>query len=323
MAGAAAGLDALAGVDHRLDTLAERMRALVIESQDLSAELRGYCDAIAGEDGSLDAIEERLATIERLTRKHGGTIAAVLEHGAKARARRDRLASAEVALAQTTARLGEARATLDDHVCALRHARELAAPRLAVAVREQLAALAMGDATFEVCLTPRDAGPAGSDAVEFMIAPNPGVPPGPLREIGSGGELSRVMLALATVPHRAAPARGGARAAAPAASCTAHATLVFDEVDAGIGGHTARAVGERLREIGHTRQVLCITHLPQIASLGDRHFSVVKGPATDPTRAAVVQLAEAEVVSELVRMLGADVADSAARRHARDLRKAA
>ena len=98
---------------------------------------------------------------------------------------------------------------------------------------------------------------------------------------------------------------------------------MFDEVDAGIGGHTARAVGERLREIGHTRQVLCITHLPQIASLGDRHFSVVKDTAADPTRAAVLQLADDEVVSELVRMLGADAADSAARRHARDLRKAA
>src|ERR1019366_3629717 len=142
-----------------------------------------------------------------------------------------------------------------------------------------------------------------------------------LREIASGGELSRVMLALATVPNRPAPARGAARTAAQASS--SHATLVFDEVDAGIGGHTARAVGERLRDLGHTRQVLCITHLPQIASLGDRHFSVVKDTAADPTRATVVQLAEAEVVSELVRMLVADDADSTARRHARDLRKAA
>jgi DNA repair protein RecN (Recombination protein N) len=324
MAGAAAGLDALAGVDPQLDELAERLRALVIESRDLSAELRGYCERIAGEDGSLDAVEERLASVERLTRKHGGTIAAVLDHAADARTRRDQLAGAEVALARATARLGEAHAALDDHVRVLRHARELAAPRLALAVHEQLAALAMGDATFEVSLIQRDDGPTGGDAVEFMIAPNPGVAPGPLREIGSGGELSRVMLALATVPHRAAPARGGARtASAIVSSPFAHATLVFDEVDAGIGGHTARAVGERLREIGHTRQVLCITHLPQIASLGDRHFSVVKDTAADPTRAAVLQLADDEVVSELVRMLGADAADSAARRHARDLRKAA
>ena len=94
-------------------------------------------------------------------------------------------------------------------------------------------------------------------------------------------------------------------------------------MDAGIGGHTARAVGARLRELGEARQVLCITHLPQIASLGDRHFTIVKDTSADPTRATVVQLSESEVVSELVRMLGADTADTAARRHARDLRRAA
>jgi DNA repair protein RecN (Recombination protein N) len=158
-----------------------------------------------------------------------------------------------------------------------------------------------------------------------MIAPNPGVPPGPLREIGSGGELSRVMLALATVPDRPAPVRGARVGAEDASSsvASAQATLVFDEVDAGIGGHTARAVGERLRDLGRGRQVLCITHLPQIASLGDRHFSVVKDTAVDPTRATVLQLPEADVVSELVRMLGAEETDGAARRHAQDLRKAA
>jgi DNA repair protein RecN (Recombination protein N) len=326
IAGAAGGLAALAGVDPQLDVLAERMRALVIESQDLSVELRGYCEQIIGEDGSLDTIEERLESIERLVRKHGGTLAAVLDYAAEARVRRDQLVGAEVALTQATARLGEAQAALDEHVLALRRARELHAPRLELAVREQLASLAMADATFEVSLSPRESGPLGGDGVEFMIAPNPGVPPGPLREIGSGGELSRVMLALATVPGRPAPARGGARAGAQSASSSsssAQATLVFDEVDAGIGGHTARAVGERLRDLGRARQVLCITHLPQIASLGDRHFSVVKDTSADPTRAAVLQLAEGDVVSELVRMLGADAADSAARRHARDLRKAA
>lgn len=101
------------------------------------------------------------------------------------------------------------------------------------------------------------------------------------------------------------------------------ATLVFDEIDAGIGGHTARAVGERLRRLGESRQVLCITHLPQIASLGARHFSVVKDATADPASATVVQLGEPEVVSELVRMLGAQDTDRAARRHAMDLRRAA
>jgi DNA repair protein RecN (Recombination protein N) len=158
-----------------------------------------------------------------------------------------------------------------------------------------------------VLFSEREPGPSGADTVEFMIAPNPGVPAGPLREIASGGELSRIMLAIMSV------------ASAPSADVT----LVFDEVDAGISGHTARAVGARLRELGAGRQVLCITHLPQIASLAARHFSVVKDTSADTTRASVHQLGEPEVISELVRMLGAPERDVSARRHARELRKAA
>ena len=165
----------------------------------------------------------------------------------------------------------------------------------------------MGDASFEVVLGEREPGPAGGDSVEFMLAPNPGVPAGPLREVASGGELSRVMLAIMSV----------------AGASSTGSTLVFDEVDAGIGGHTARTVGARLRELGQRRQVLCITHLPQVASLGARHFSIVKDTRAEPTRTTVVQLGERDVVSELVRMLGADTDDTAARRHARDMRRAA
>ena len=185
-------------------------------------------------------------------------------------------------------------------------------------MREQLAALAMADAEFEVTLTERAPGPTGGDAVELLIAPNPGVPAGPLREIASGGELSRVMLAVIT-----ASADGERAGVQDAGEQAALGTLVFDEIDAGIGGHTARAVGERLRALGETMQVVCITHLPQIASLGARHFSVVKDTSADPTLATVVQLGEPQVVSELVRMLGAEDSDATARRHARDLRKAA
>jgi len=210
-------------------------------------------------------------------------------------------------------------------VPALRAARQAAAPLLERGVREQLASLAMPGASFEIALSEREAGPSGGDAVEFLIAPNPGVPSGPLREIASGGELSRVMLALVTASVRALPA--GARAKGRRASTgdcpPVGETLVFDEIDAGIGGHAARAVGARLQELGQTRQLLCITHLPQIASLGERHFSIAKQTADELARTTVVQLAEREVVSELVRMLGADAEDAAARRHARDLRRAA
>jgi DNA repair protein RecN (Recombination protein N) len=319
LVGAAIGqLEALDGVDPALDALAERMRAILIESQDLAAELRGYgeraveqdlADVLGqlGQELSLDALEERLAAIERLARKHGGSIGAVLEYAQRARARHEELAGAEVALAQTSEQLRQAHAELERHVLSVRGARQEAVSSFAPAVREQLAALAMADATFEVLLEQREPGPTGADAVEFVIAPNPGVPAGPLREIASGGELSRVMLAIMSVAHASA----------------ADATLIFDEVDAGIGGQTARVVGARLRELGEHRQVLCITHLPQIASLGARHFSIVKDTGSEPTRTTVEQLAEGEVVSELVRMLGADSDDMVARRHARDLRRAA
>jgi DNA repair protein RecN (Recombination protein N) len=338
LAGANASLEALAGVDSRLDALAERLRALSIESDDLAGELRGYSeepelgDSGAGEL-TLDGIEERLAAVERLMRKHGGSIERVLEHAERSRARRDELAGADLALEQAGERLEQAQAVLDQHVKALRKARLAAAPQLEKGVREQLASLAMPDATFAVQLEEREAGSSGGDAVDFQIAPNPGVPAGPLREIASGGELSRVMLALATAGRQATPvvkraAKGksaaGAAAAGPARGQPApDETLVFDEIDAGIGGHAARAVGARLRELGETRQVLCITHLPQIASLAERHFSIAKETSDELARTSVVQLAEREVVSELVRMLGADTEDTAARRHARDLRRAA
>jgi len=312
MASAAPALDALDGVDPQLDALAERLRGLFIEAEDLAGELRRYCEqpdsaGVGAENGGLAGIEERLMVLERLLRKHGGSIQAVLDHGARARTRRDQLAGAEDALAHTERALAEAVAGFEKCATALHAARGRAAPALARAVREQLASLAMAEASFEVLLSARDAGPSGSDSVEFVIAPNPGVPAGPLREIASGGELSRVMLAIMSV----------------AATSSSDSTLVFDEVDAGIGGHTARAVGARLRELGEARQVLCITHLPQIASLGDRHFTIEKDTSAEPTRASVAQLGEREVVSELVRMLGADSADVAARRHARDLRRAA
>jgi DNA repair protein RecN (Recombination protein N) len=314
LAGAGARLDGLVGVDPDLDALAERLRTVLVESQDLAAELRYYGERAAGEEQSLGEVEERLAATERLMRKHGGSIAEVLAYAERARVRRGELERAEVALADTDLRLAGVREERERQVSLLRRARHEAAPRLADAVREQLAALAMGDAGFEVSLSEQRPGPSGGDAVEMLLAANRGVPGGPLREIASGGELSRAMLAVI--------AASGVLASHGVVGSEA-ATLVFDEIDAGIGGHTARAVGERLRALGQSRQVICITHLPQVASLGARHFAIVKDASVDPTLAEVVQLGEGEVVSELVRMLGAADTDTAARRHARDLRKAA
>jgi DNA repair protein RecN (Recombination protein N) len=306
LAAGGAALDGVAGVDVGLDVLAERWRALAIEADDLAADLRRYAEGLEAEPGALDRAEERLTVLERLKRKHGGTIAAVLAHAEQCRARRDELAGAEVALERATAELDAASAELRSLAGELSAARAKAAPRLAAEVRSRLADLAMAGATFEIALEPREPGPSGADSVEFLIAPNAGVPAGPLREIASGGELSRVMLAL----------MGAANASGAAA-------LVFDEVDAGIGGHTARAVGAQLRALAAGRQVVCITHLPQIASLAERHFSIAKDPAAEPALTTVTALEGGAVVAELVRMLGADADDVAARRHARELLKAA
>ena len=328
-------LDDVADVDARLDGLAERLRAVAIEAGDLAGELRAYAEQGGLEDSSseqptLDGVEERLAALERLMRKHGGDIRGVLDHAERSRARHEELAGAELALERQHAGLAQAQAQLDGHALALREAREQAAPLLERGVCEQLAALGMADATFAVRLSEREPGPAGADEVEFTVAPNRGVPAGPLREIASGGELSRVMLALAVAsdgaaspPRRLGKSESGHGPRARRDGGRPAETFVFDEIDAGIGGHAARAVGARLRELGAKRQVLCITHLPQIASLGERHFSIVKESSDRLARTSVVQLDEREVVSELVRMLGADEGDSTARKHARDLRKAA
>ena len=311
LAESARALDAAGGVDSTLDGLAERVRAALFEVEDLGGELRRYGEELEAEPGRLEQVEERLALLDRLQRKHGGSIAAVLEHARRCRERRDELAGAEVALEGGTAELQRAQAELDELAGALSKARSAAASRLAAQVRERLGELAMEGAGFEVSLPARERrGPAGDESAEFVIAPNPGVPAGPLREIASGGELSRVMLALLGVAAEAGGEGGGP-------------LLVFDEVDAGIGGHTARAVGERLRALAAGRQVLCITHLPQVASLADRHFRIEKDAGASLARANVAELRSDDVVGELVRMLGADAEDTAARRHARSLLKAA
>jgi DNA repair protein RecN (Recombination protein N) len=150
----------------------------------------------------------------------------------------------------------------------------------------------------------------------MVIAPNPGIPAGPLREIASGGEVSRVMLALLSVAHGDS---GGRKPRGKPQDPTQAPLLVFDEIDTGVGGHTARAVGQHLRDLAGGRQLLCITHLPQVAALADRHFTVCKQSKTVPAQATVAELDGDQVVAEVVRMLGASADDQAAGQHARQL----
>ncbi len=316
LAAAGAQLDAAAAIDPALGGLAARLMSLRYEAEDIGSELRAYLEVegIEAAPGRLEQAEERLAVFARLERKHGGSIEEVLRHAERCRVRRDALEHADVALEDALRESAEARAELEGLAARLSELRAVAAPRLSAAVSERLAELAMADARFTVELTPRTdgCGPRGADHVELSISSAPGLPAGLLREVASGGELSRVMLALLSVAHgEASAAREPGR------------LLVFDEIDAGIGGLTARAVGEHLRRLAEGGQILCITHLPQVAALGARHFTIVKDSAVAPARTSVTALDGDAVVGELVRMLGADEGDRAASRHARELLRAA
>ena len=321
LAAAAGQLEAAAQLDSALREPAERLAALQYEVADLGGELNAYLTEVSGDveggPARLEEIESRLALLARLERKHGGTVADVLAHADRCRARRDELEGAESELDQVAVELERELAARDELAGKLTRARTKAAPKLAREVRARLAELAMGDARFEIALSPREGGcgPRGADAIEMEIAPNAGGVLAPLREAASGGELSRVMLALLSVAHSEPAAKGDTAPTRP--------LLVFDEIDAGIGGHTARAVGEHLRALASGRQVLCITHLPQVAALAEAHFTIVKDTKAKTATTTVSSLQGDEIVSELVRMMGASDADNAANLHARELLRAA
>ena len=307
LAAAEASSQSVSDADAEMAALAQRLTALRLEAEDLGVELRRYADSLEAEPGRLDVVEERLELYDRLERKHGGSVAAVLAHAEACRTERARLEQAEVETERAEAALAEARAGRDKLAAKVTKARRKGAPALAAAVKGELTSLSMEGASFEVMLEAREeVGPTGAERVEFLLGPNPGVPAAPIREAASGGELSRVMLALMTV-----------------AGAGESRTIVFDEVDAGVGGQTARAVGERLRALGEGRQVLCITHLPQIAALASAHFRIEKSAETDTALTTVEALEGDGVVAELCRMLGAEASDTAARRHAEELLAAA
>ncbi|MEZ5078196.1 MAG: DNA repair protein RecN [Solirubrobacterales bacterium] len=308
LAAAESLLHGAAGLDESLDAIAERVAALAVEVADVGTELRGYAEGLEADPAALQAIEERLDAIDRLERKHGGSVESVLAHAERCREAIARLegaaergAEAEAALAAAEAR----RAELGERLSAGRAA---AAAPLEERVAAELDRLAMGGARLEVVLEPHPDGfgPNGRETVELRVAPNPGLEAAPLRDAASGGELSRVMLALSGLGEAASAG-----------------TLVFDEIDAGVGGNTARAVGERLRALSEGRQVLCITHLAQVAALATTHFRLEKGVADGEAIAAVERLDGEAVVEEIRRMLGGEDDDEVATEHARKLVAAA
>jgi len=265
--------------------------------------MRRYVEDLDAEPGRLEWVETRLDEYRSLGRRYGPGTDVVISRAEEARAALDALitgVAGDDALAdERAAALAAARATSDD----LHAARTDAAPRLAERVEEELQDLAMSGAVLRVEVT-RDGAEVPTDRVSLMIRPNPGLPESPLAETASGGELSRVLLALHSVAAAAEPG----------------VAWVFDEVDAGIGGVTAGAVGTRLADLAVGRQVVVITHLPQVAAAADRHYRLVKGRAPDGRAVTTIEPVEGEgLIEELCRMLGASAGDEGARRHAEEL----
>ncbi len=283
-------------IDPRLQALKETLPPALIAVEEASYAVRDYLSHLEADPARLEDIESRLAALDRLKRKYGATIDGILAflHDV-----RGRIASVETA-GERKAELAGERARLAGEytraATALTALRRHAAAKLEKAVEAELAALAMERTRFRVALTETAWSESGTDSVRFLVSPNLGEEPRPIDKVASGGEISRIALAVKTC----------IASTSGRPSSTAARTLVFDEVDAGIGGRAADTVGRRLKQLSGSHQVLCVTHLPQIAAFADRHFSVEKGESGGRTVATVRVLSADARAREIGRMLSGD-----------------
>jgi len=295
---AASELETASGYDDSLSGLLKRLGGLSAELDDVLYELRSYVDELEADPNRLEAVEDRLAAMRTLERKYGDVEGYLQE----SRDRLSRLENLDEETAGLEKRLAEGEWRLEVIAAALRSGREAAAERLSGKVRENLEDLNLRKTTFRAELVSTEPGPSGTERVEFTIQPNPGEPELPVRRYASGGELSRIMLAIRLAQERVEPG----------------ATYIFDEVDAGIGGETATAVGAKLRELGESNQVLTITHLPQIASEAGTHVVVEKEETRGRTITRIERIEGEERRRELARMLSGRI-DEASLAHASEL----
>jgi DNA repair protein RecN (Recombination protein N) len=292
-------LERASGYDSGLSGLLERVGGLVAELEDVAYELRSYLDELEADPGRLDEVEDRLAGFRELERKYGEDVEGYLE---EAGARLVRLENAGEETEELERRISAGEEQLESLASGITAGREEAAAKLASRVQENLADLKLGGTTFLAELSGVEPGPSGRERVEFTIRPNPGEPLLPVRRYASGGELSRIMLAIRLAQESIEPG----------------ATYVFDEVDAGIGGETATAVGEKLKRLGGRNQVLTITHLPQIASGAGSQVVVAKEESAGRTITRILPVEGEERRRELARMLSGRV-DDASLAHATEL----
>ena len=291
---------------ERLDPSASEISAAHVrclaEIEDLADRIHRYSNDIESDPAKLSEVESRQNLLETLKRKYGPSLQQVIAFGQNASDRLHRLLAREDDRRRLQSELQSLRSEIIKHAASVSELRAKAASRLAAEVVQHLRDLGFPKAGFRIGLTPlAEPGPHGMDAVEFQFAPNPGEPEKPLRQIASSGEISRVMLALksALAGQETVP------------------LLVFDEIDANVGGEIANAVGRKMRRLGRKHQVICISHLPQVACCADRHFVVTKETREDRTLSSLVETAGEQRVAELARMLGGKSASALS--HAREL----
>jgi len=303
----------VAELDPSLRALAERLVAARTELDDVAADLERYSSSVESDPARLDRVEARIQQFERLRRKYGESAEAILAFRAEAERERAALAGSDEQLDKLVAERAAAHEGVARAAARLTRGRRKAATALAAQAQDAIRDLALADAVFEIALEPvappegLPCGPAGAESVDFRFSANPGEGVRPLRRVASGGELSRIFLALKNVLRRTG----------------AGMVLVFDEVDSGVGGAVADRVGAVLGALASEHQVLCITHLPQIAAQQGAHFRVQKGRAGTRTTTGVARLSDRERVEELARMAGGETVTDATRRHARALLKEA
>ncbi|MGQ4435410.1 MULTISPECIES: DNA repair protein RecN [unclassified Streptomyces] len=316
VAGAQRALEAVRSHDSELASLTDRIGEIGILLGDVAGELAGYADDLDADPLRLAAVEERRAALNALTRKYGEDITAVLAYAEQGVSRLTELDGDDERIDELTAERDALRGELGGLAQALTDARTEAAERFAAAVTAELASLAMPHArvSFEIRQTEDPEGvevggravaygPSGVDEVELLLAPHPGAPPRPIAKGASGGELSRVMLAVEVVFAGTDPVP----------------TYLFDEVDAGVGGKAAVEIGRRLAKLAKTAQVVVVTHLPQVAAFADRQLLVEKTNDGSVTRSGVKVLEGEERVRELSRMLAGQEDSETARAHAEEL----
>jgi DNA repair protein RecN (Recombination protein N) len=309
----------LARLDERYDAVAERLSGLAAELEDAGAEAATLAESVEHDPEALARLEERLSLIFSLERKYGEDESAVIEYGERAAAEAQRLRTLEASRETRHAEAARLLATVGKEAAALSGGRRTAAQLLAKAVEGALSGLGFQQTSFQVAVSRRPGGPAeptleldgervafdvsGVDTVVFLIAPNPGEPARPLARIASGGELSRVALAIKQI----------------LAEADHTPTLVFDEIDSGIGGRSAEPVGRSLWELARTHQVLCVTHLGQIAAYADAQFRIEKSQRDGRTVTNVHRLTDEERVDELAAMLAGAEGGAGARASAQEL----